>query len=158
MLALKEISARILKAVAKEFKNCSIDEIKSYMSECEIGTDAVDADDVPSVKLDNCEDSTINEGTRFYDVKFTVKVPGKNGGYIYLIINIEAQNDFSPGYSIIVRGVYYCARLISSQYGTVFKGSDYFIRSARSTQYGSAPIPRRNTEILSQDIILTEKR
>ena len=42
-----------------------------------------------------------------------------------MIINVEAQNDFYPGYPIIKRGIYYCARMISSQYGTVFTNSHY---------------------------------
>ena len=42
-----------------------------------------------------------------------------------MIINVEAQNDFYPGYPIIKRGIYYCARMISAQYGTVFTNSHY---------------------------------
>ena len=42
-----------------------------------------------------------------------------------MIINVEAQNDFYPGYPIIKRGIYYLARMISSQYGTVFTQSHY---------------------------------
>ena len=42
-----------------------------------------------------------------------------------LIINLEAQNDFYPGYPIITRGVYYCSRSISSQYGREFTDSHY---------------------------------
>ena len=44
---------------------------------------------------------------------------------IRLIINIEAQNDFYPGYPIISRGIYYCSRLISSQYGVEFSDAHY---------------------------------
>ena len=44
---------------------------------------------------------------------------------IRLIINIEAQNDFYPGYPLIKRGIYYCSRMISAQYGTEFKNSHY---------------------------------
>jgi len=36
------------------------------------------------------------------------------------IINLEAQNDYNSGYPLLKRGVYYCSRLISCQYGTVF--------------------------------------
>ena len=44
---------------------------------------------------------------------------------IQLIINVEAQNDFSPGYPLIKRALYYCARMISAQYGTEFDKMDY---------------------------------
>ena len=38
---------------------------------------------------------------------------------------MEAQNDFYPGYPLIKRGIYYCCRMISSQYGREFTGSHY---------------------------------
>lgn len=47
------------------------------------------------------------------------------GERIQLIINLEAQNDFNPGYPLLKRAVYYCGRMISSQYGTVFVKSHY---------------------------------
>lgn len=123
VLALKEITARILAAVVEELKDCTIEEIISYIGTPEIGDIPVDVD-TPIISLENTEDSTINEGTRFFDIKFTVKAPA-SGEYIQLIINLEAQKNFSPGYSILKRGIYYCSRLISSQYGTVFTKSDY---------------------------------
>lgn len=43
----------------------------------------------------------------------------------YVHINLEAQNDFNPGYPLLKRAVYYCGRMISSQYGTVFVKSHY---------------------------------
>lgn len=60
----------------------------------------------------------------FYDIRFTALVP--NGGKpIELIINIEAQNDFHPGYPLLKRAIYYCSRMISSQYGPIFTKSHY---------------------------------
>ena len=47
------------------------------------------------------------------------------GEVVDMIVNVEAQNDFYPGYPIVKRGVYYGCRLISSQYGTVFEKSEY---------------------------------
>ena len=40
-------------------------------------------------------------------------------------MNVEAQNDFYPGYPLTKRGIYYCCRMISSQYGREFTGSHY---------------------------------
>ena len=42
-----------------------------------------------------------------------------------MIINVEAQNDFYPGYPIIKRALYYCSRMISSQYGSEFTETHY---------------------------------
>ena len=51
-------------------------------------------------------------------------MPGK-GERIRLIINVEAQKDYYPGYQIPTRGVFYCARMISSQMGTEFCSAEY---------------------------------
>ena len=42
-----------------------------------------------------------------------------------MLINVEAQKDFHPGYSLTTRGVFYGARMISAQKGTEFSGTDY---------------------------------
>lgn len=44
---------------------------------------------------------------------------------VKLIINVEGQNDFYPGYDIVTRGIFYTAQLISSQLETEFTGSNY---------------------------------
>lgn len=126
VLALKEIASRILKGVAYEYRDCTIDEVIRYISDIEISDTPVDVDVLPPVvHTDNSEDTTASEGARFFDIRFTAKAPGRNGQTIELIINIEAQKNYDPGYSLLKRGIYYCSRLISSQYGQVFSGSDY---------------------------------
>ena len=40
-------------------------------------------------------------------------------------MNIEAQNDYKPGYPLIKRGIYYCCRMISAQYQREFTKSHY---------------------------------
>ena len=64
------------------------------------------------------------EGTVTYDIRFVAEVPVFKRE-IRLIINIEAQNDFYPGYPIMKRGIYYRSRLISSQYGVEFTDAHY---------------------------------
>ena len=64
------------------------------------------------------------EETITYDVRFHAVAPA-SGELIQLIINIEAQKDFYPGYPLIKRSIYYCSRMISSQYGTEFTNSHY---------------------------------
>ena len=124
-LSLKQIAARILKAVAKEYKDMPIDEIISLMSTPSVNEDTLDPNaEPPVIHTDNSEDSSIDEGTRFYDIRFTARVPN-NDKNVQLIINIEAQNEFDTEYSLIKRGIYYCSRLISGQYGTIFKHMDY---------------------------------
>lgn len=69
-------------------------------------------------------DYTIPEGTVTFDIRFMALAP-KSGELISLIINLEAQNDFYPGYPLIKRGIYYLSRMISAQYGTEFSESHY---------------------------------
>ena len=47
------------------------------------------------------------------------------GEPIRLIVNIEAQKSYHTGYPLIKRGIYYCSRMISAQYGTEFVKSNY---------------------------------
>ncbi|MCD7832653.1 MAG: hypothetical protein LUH00_01495 [Lachnospiraceae bacterium] len=42
-----------------------------------------------------------------------------------ILADIEPQKSFYPGYKIETRGIYYSARMISSQLTTVFEDSDY---------------------------------
>ena len=72
----------------------------------------------------NSEDSAVGERTIHYDIRFTAKLPN-NGALIKLIFNIEIQVDDQLKYKVVTRGIYYGARLISAQYGTVFTNQDY---------------------------------
>ena len=49
------------------------------------------------------ESNSVQEGKVTYDIRFWAVHP-KSGELIRLIINIEAQNDFYPGYPLIKRG------------------------------------------------------
>ena len=72
----------------------------------------------------NSEESAANERTVHYDIRFTAKVP-KSGFLIRLIINIEIQVDDDLQYRVVTRGIYYCTRMLSAQYGTVFTHQEY---------------------------------
>ena len=129
LLANKIILAWIMKSCLTEYRDCEIPGIASkYIEgEAQISEVAVHPDEkAESQQITglNTEDSTINEGTITYDIRFRAIVPG-TGEKISLIINIEAQNDFYPGYPIVKRNLYYCCRLVSSQYGTEFTNSHY---------------------------------
>ena len=71
----------------------------------------------------NTESVSVKEQTVYYDIRFKAKVPESET--IQLIINLEIQADDTPGYPLVKRGFYYCARMISEQYGTVFKNEHY---------------------------------
>lgn len=71
------------------------------------------------------EDIIINEGMVIYNLRFEALAPETDDEYIQLIINIEAQNKFNPGYPLLKRAVYYCSRMISAQKGLDFTNSEY---------------------------------
>lgn len=93
-------------------------------SPVEIGCHIVD--DLPD-KLNekNVESKSTNEGTIYYDVLFDIGMPGGKSPPSRVIVDIEAQNHFNPGYSMLKRGSFYCGRMISAQKETVFRNSDY---------------------------------
>ena len=130
LLAHKIILAWIMKNCLPEYRDCSVDEIaKQYIEgEPQISKTAVHQDEqtqtAPMIKGLNTEDATICEGTVTFDIRFNALVP-RSGEMIRLIVNVEAQNDFYPGYPIIKRNVYYCSRMISAQYGTEFTNAHY---------------------------------
>ena len=135
LLAFKAIDAWILKTCVKEFYPYSVEYIAEHClsGEVEISEHAVHQDQLnrskrvngdEQVTKMNSESSSVNEGTVYYDVRFTAIAP-TNGEIIKLIINLEIQTNDKPGYELVTRGIYYCARMISEQHDSVFIGEHY---------------------------------
>ena len=137
LLAHKIILAWIMQQTLIEFKDYDILEIAEkyiegipVISKCPVRADTGSRYDTVSNTDSGCihgesnEDSIIEEGTVTFDIRFRAIVP-LNGEYITLLINVEAQNDFYPGYPLVKRSIYYCCRMISGQYGTEFQNSHY---------------------------------
>ena len=125
LLANKQILAWILKNCVEEFRDYNIKEIAEKYVEGtpEVAEKTVHQDEKGEfVRGDNSEDTTVTEGTVFFDIRFRAVVPG-TGEVISLILNVEIQNKFYPGYPVVKRGIYYGSRLISAQYGTDFTDS-----------------------------------
>ena len=128
VLSEKIILAWILKTCVHEYKDCDVLEIaeKYIESEPQISSVSILPNETNKslIRGANTEDSSINEGTILYDIRFYATAP-KSEGLMSLIINIEAQNDYYPGYSLITRGIYHCSRMISSQYNIDFSHAKY---------------------------------
>lgn len=129
LLSEKIILAWIMKNCLQEYRDCEVDEIaekyiedKPQVAEVPVAPDETNVSTM--IHGMGNEDITMTEGTVTYDIRFSAVAP-TSGELIQLIINIEAQNDFYPGYPLIKRGIYYCSRMISSQYGTEFTESHY---------------------------------
>ena len=131
-LSGRYVLAWILKECTAEFKSFSIEQIakEAFVGNISVSTKVVDQDEKdlpedlpPQIDTSNTEDKSKNEGTIYYDIRFTAKVPDTDKE-VYLIINVEAQKD-SASYPFEKRGIYYCSRMISSQKNTVFMKDDY---------------------------------
>lgn len=128
ILANKSILAWILKYTTSEFQNYNIEDIIDCIEEPKISevyvypgkTNIVRAERIEGLST---EDKTQNEGSIRYDIRFTAYT--KNDEHIKLIINVDAQKSFYPGYDLVTRIIYYCARMISSQMDVEFTADDY---------------------------------
>ena len=128
LLANKIILAWIMKHCMEEYSEYDVAEIaeKYIEGSPQIASMTVHQDEVNAELITGMatESNSVQEGKVTYDIRFWAVHP-KSGELIRLIINIEAQNDFYPGYPLIKRGIYYGSRMISSQYGTEFTDLNY---------------------------------
>ncbi len=124
LLSYKYVLAWILKGYVPEFAECEIEDIVNKYIETEPEVSETPVHQNEKIKGQNTEDSTLDEGTVYYDIRFEALAPKSNEN-IRIIINVEAQNNANPGYDLWKRAEYYCCRLISAQKGTVFTKSEY---------------------------------
>ncbi|MDO5295345.1 MAG: hypothetical protein Q4F00_01720 [bacterium] len=127
LLAQRDILARLLKSCVNEFRNY---DIKTIAEKCIEGSPIIS--EVP-VNPDEAgafirgrgqERASPAEGSVFFDICFDAVVPDTHKT-VQLIVNVEAQADYHPGYPLLKRSIYYCARLLSAQKETVFRKSHY---------------------------------
>lgn len=130
VLAHKRVAAMILQECAEEYKGFDLDKIAACIEgDPEISDVPIDKDMTGKYRAEKIigiseESTSLYEGSVKYDVLFKSIVP-QQGTETELIINLEAQKNFNPGYSLVTRGVYYCARMLSDQKGSEFAKSDY---------------------------------
>lgn len=103
VLSDKHILAWIMRECVAEYKDIPANEIadKYITGQPRVGSVPVypNQTNTTLIQGSNTEDSSINEGTVYFDIVFYATVPGTYDA-IQLILNVEAQNKFSPGYPI----------------------------------------------------------
>ena len=126
------ILAHVLKSCASEYAHCPVEEVAWDLIEDEGPQRRVSVNRaVPAsaaIRGARNEDTSPGEGTVLYDLLVRVLLPdgeGVGSGPGDMLVNIEAQTNFYPGYPLMERAQYYCARVLSAQYGTDFSGSHY---------------------------------
>lgn len=124
VLSERGILAYILKECVAEYADLEYQQIEQCIKEDPTLDGEIVEPNSLRVESAHTEDNSIGEGTLRYDIRFSAKAP-KGDEEVDLIINVEAQNKYNPGYPIEKRAYYYGCRLISSQYGSVFTKSHY---------------------------------
>ncbi len=126
LISDKQILAWILKYASKEFKDCTIGEIVDCIEgDPEIAQIPVYPGKIKEEAITGLptEDTVPNEGEITYDIRFYAVTPQKER--VKLIINVEAQKNYCPGYDLVTRALFYCARMISAQLNTEFTAKNY---------------------------------
>ncbi|MBQ3178958.1 MAG: PD-(D/E)XK nuclease family transposase [Clostridia bacterium] len=116
-----------MKGCVSEYQNCSIRDIAERYIEGEpqISGTPVHAGDADSrIHGLDTADKSRREHTTLYDILFYAVLPDSSEK-IGLFINVEAQNRYNPGYPLIKRGIYYCSRMLSAQFGRDFADGQY---------------------------------
>lgn len=127
VLSHKVILAWILKYTMEEFREFSIEEIagaiegKPEISAVQVNPGGKAAERISGNQNESKEPG---EGEIYYDIRFFAYVPQTQKGF-RMLINVEAQRTFYPGYEMVTRGIYYACRMISAQLGTEFSIPDY---------------------------------
>ena len=122
LMSFKDVVAWILKLNTKEFADYDVSFIASNcISEVSVSEEAVHQDEPDRsetlggnerVTLLNSESKSTSEGTVYYDIRLRARIP-RDKRDVFLFINIEIQNEDKEKYSLVTRGLYYCARMVS---------------------------------------------
>lgn len=127
LLSCKQILSRILHATTEEFEQMSFNTIQQCIEGTpEISSHPVYNDAMSNEKIVGADtvDNKPGEGIVTYDIRFAAYAPQAEH-YVKLYVNVEAQKNYNTDYPLVTRGIYYGARMISSQYGVEFKNSEY---------------------------------
>ena len=127
LLSEKIILAHILVYAVKEYFGMKPEDVAELIEGMpQVSKVAVNPGEsnMPEIIGDNVEDATPNEGKVTYDIRFRALAPERDA-LMQLIIDVEAQKDYYPGYDLLTRGIYYGARMISAQKGAEFLEDDY---------------------------------
>lgn len=126
LLSDKQVLARIVKNRTEEFKDYDIPTIM----ECIEGEPEISSVSIYPGKRKkeaitgmNTESKEPNEGEVTFDIRFYMVTKGQER--IKIILNVEAQKSYYPGYHFEPRAVVYGARMISEQLDREFTTDNY---------------------------------
>ena len=97
-----------------------------YIEEPQVGTIPVEPGLTNTAIVGLPTESKIpGEGILTYDIRFLARKPGMDAIEVWLMIDVEIQNDDDPGYDFVPRAVLYAGRMLSEQMGHNVTGKNY---------------------------------
>lgn len=126
LLSDKQVLARIVKHRTEEFKDYDIPTIMECIEgEPEISSVSVYPGKTRKEAITgmNVESKESKEGEVTFDVRFYMVTKDKE--HIKIILNVEAQRKYYPGYHFEPRAIFYCARMLSEQLDREFTTDNY---------------------------------
>ena len=119
----KPILARILKNVTEEFAPYDVETIESFIEQ-NVKVSQVEVDpDGKKIFGKDTESNIPDEGKVYFDILFDAYKPNIPDDKI--IVDVEAQKKYDPGYDLVPRGIFYCARILSQEYNVEFSAKNY---------------------------------
>ena len=131
-----------------EYQDVSVEEIARDYIEGEPGIASVPLRSGPFVRGMATEDASMSEESVFYDIRYVASAPSEDG-LIGLIINVEGQNRFHPGYPLVKRGIYYCSRMLAAEYGTECVRTPSYVTAWKRPPLSATSIPLERITICS---------
>lgn len=129
LLMYKEVLAVILKYTVEEYREYTVQEVMEFIIDDSITGDREVSRDRTNTRISGeaTEFSELNEKTSRFDVACRAKNPKLSNMEVLvkLHVGLEAQKEYRPGYPIEKRGVYYLARMLSSQLNLLTEQTDY---------------------------------
>ena len=126
----KEIMAPLLKFVIEEYKDSSIEDIIHYIDADTISED-VPVSDIPPVAIDRgTELSSLTDKVSQFDMNLKAKNPLLSDKDLLVMLHIDTEfqtyyRPRNPSYPVIKRAIYYGARQLCRQLGTVTGQTNY---------------------------------
>lgn len=123
ILSDKEYTSRILKALAWEYKDISLQEIKDKYLPSDIRRSVGSILVMPDI---TGRDKKKKSGEVTFDVRFDCKLPDQIGKNIGVLVDIEGQKSTKNlSYDPVTRGIFYSGVMLASEYGSIVKNSHY---------------------------------
>ena len=129
LLSFRQVISQILARTLTEYEGCTPQEAAHWIepesvSDLEEKGDCSETEENPVIGRSEVSEKP-GEGSTVYDLRFRIQAPEPDGRKSELLVNLEGQKKFWMQYRIVIRGIFYAAKMITEQYGRYFSNSNY---------------------------------